>query len=183
MTRRTNMSPAASTPMIGDELARAKARAARLLAQKARSEADLRVRLERSHFSLPVIDAAIAYLRSKGLIDDAQLARETVDSTLRKAPAGDALLLQRVEREGVSQPLAEQAVAQTPRPERARAQAMARLIELRLPRELDAVARWRRALGVMARRGFGEEESMEALREVLGPEPEAPEQPAGGPLF
>jgi hypothetical protein len=24
---------------------------------------------------------------------------------------------------------------------------------------------------------------MEALREVLGPEPEAPEQPAGGPLF
>lgn len=183
MTRSTKKALVAPALLIEDELARAKARAARLLAQKARSEADLRARLERSQFTPGIIDATVAYLRSKGLIDDAQLARETVDSTLRKAPAGDALLLQRVEREGVPQPLAERAVSQTVRPERARAAAMARLIEGRLPRELDKTSRWRRALGAMARRGFGEEESMEALRRVMGPEPEAPDQPAQGPLF
>jgi regulatory protein len=160
---------------VSEEAARARARAARLLAQKDRSEADLRERLERSGFAATVIEETLRYLRMRGLLNDSHLAGQTIDATLRKAPAGDALLLHRIAREGVPERLAEQAVAQTPSSERDRSRQMARLVASRLPETLDPATRWRRALSAMARRGFGEEEALDALRGVLGPEPEPPD--------
>ncbi len=175
--------PGGSQQPISDEAARARARVARLLAQKDRSEADLRARLERSGYSALVIEETLAYLRRRGLIDDVHLAGQTIEATLRKAPAGDALLLHRVAREGVPEPLAEAAVSRTEATERDRSRQMARLVAARLPDGLDPAARWRRALGAMARRGFGEEDAMEALREVLGPEPDVPDAAGGSTLF
>lgn len=52
------------------------------------------------------------------------------------------------------------------------ARVAARLAANRVPPKTDAVTRWRRVLGALARKGFGEDEAMAAAREVLGAPPE-----------
>jgi regulatory protein len=158
---------------LARDLELALARALRLLGQKGRSELDLRTRLARAGFDSSTIDAVITKLRGRGFVDDAALALQTVDATLRRAPAGVALLLDRGLREGIDERLVEAAIKRVERPEAARARLMAQAIAAKLPSHLDPEARWRRALGAMARRGFGEEDSIEALRAVLGEEPRA----------
>lgn len=175
MARRGRAERASGATPGASDATRAMARSLRLLGQKGRSELDLRTRLTRAGFDAPTVDATIAKLRGRRFIDDAALAAETVDATLRRAPAGDALLLQKGLREGIDEGLVERAIRRVERPEAARARLMAQAIADKLPLELDAHARWRRALGAMARRGFGEEDSVEALRAVLGAEPQVDE--------
>jgi SOS response regulatory protein OraA/RecX len=97
--------------------------AARALAHRDRSEADLRRRLAAKGVPEGAADAAVETLRRLGAVDDARFAGRTA-AALAARGFGDAAIVFRLEQEGVDHDLAAEAVSAL-EPESDRAAALA----------------------------------------------------------
>jgi regulatory protein len=84
-----------------DQGFRARDAALRLLAQRARSEAELRQRLARKDMDPAVVDRTMAWLQERGYLDDRAFAEAFVRDRLRLRPRGRAGLIQELHRKGV----------------------------------------------------------------------------------
>ena len=94
------------------ELRRAEAltTAARMLRSRDRSTAELHERLTRTGFRQAERDEALAALTGAGIVDDARLGRNVVESLLAR-DAGNAAIRERLERLGLPAPLVESLLA------------------------------------------------------------------------
>lgn len=76
-------------------------KAYRLLAVRARSEKELRDALKRAEFAEDIIAAAIAECKQQGFVDDANFARQFIQSRLRNRPMGRMRLAVELKQKGV----------------------------------------------------------------------------------
>jgi len=83
------------------QLRSALAKAYRLLAVRARSEKELRETLQRKGFGKDLVEAAIAECKNQHFIDDADFARQFVQSRLLNRPKGRARLTLELRQKGV----------------------------------------------------------------------------------
>jgi len=124
----------------------------RLLAVRARSERELRLRLQKRGLGKNAIDECLASLRRVGLVNDAEFATSWVESRMRLRPMGRRALRRELREKGIEEDLAraavEAAVGDEAELQAARAVAL-RYIGPNPPR--DAI---RRAQQALMRRGF-----------------------------
>lgn len=92
------------------DVERAKACCFRLLAYRARSEAELGQRLRARGFAASVIEQTLARLRELGMVDDAEFAETWVEGRLAQRPMGPAALRSELRRKGVPGDLAARAI-------------------------------------------------------------------------
>lgn len=92
------------------DLERAKACCFRLLAYRARSEAELGQRLRARGFAASVIEQTLARLRELGMVDDAEFAEAWVEGRLAQRPMGPAALRSELRRKGVPGDVAARAI-------------------------------------------------------------------------
>jgi regulatory protein len=149
-----------------DGLARAKALALRVLAHHARTEAQLRARLERAGHG-DVAAEVLAWLRRLGYVDDAAFARGRARSLLGAGRAGPRLAERRLVVAGIPRAEARRAVAEAvtqagDEPALCRA-ALARKLGAARPDDLDAKGRARAARFLLGR-GFSPEVVARVLR-------------------
>jgi regulatory protein len=163
-----------------DEGYRAREAAIRLLAQRARSEAELRQRLTRKGIAPAVVDRTLAWLDERGYLDDRAFAEAFVRDRLRLRPRGRVGLIQELRRKGVDGDTAEAAadavmtaeavddVALALEAARAWARKNAPLVR-DAGRDMEQRQRARRRLyGHLARRGFAPPPIRSAMDAVLG---------------
>jgi len=146
--------------------------ALRLLAQRPRTEAELRTRLARKGFPAAVVEACLEPLREKGYVNDAVFAEMFTRDRIRLNPRGRKRVVQELRIRGVEPASAEDAVDA--------AMGEAEVDDLELARA--AAARWRprpgeaperarrRLAAFLARRGFGGEQVWQVVEEVVAPD-------------
>ena len=160
---------------LATETLRAKLRAVRLLAVRARTRAELLERLRRAGFGGVAAGAAIDELEAARVVDDAALARDVAARAL-DGGQGEEGARHRVESRGIDEEGAAGAVAhaaaETGEDEQQRADRVADELAARIAPGLDAAARYRRVMGGLARRGFGEDVAESAARRTSGAPPE-----------
>jgi regulatory protein len=83
------------------QLRAALAKAYRLLAVRARSEKELRDALARAQFAEAIIAAAVADCKQQRFIDDANFARQFIQSRLRNRPMGRQRLAIELRQKGI----------------------------------------------------------------------------------
>jgi regulatory protein len=143
---------------------RAKALALRLLAHRARSEAQVRARLQRAGFASEAIDAALSRLRELRFLDDAAYAQARAETLLSRGRFGPAAAAARLAGEGVPEAMALAAIRAACGQRDERALARECLAARRLPLSPGAPAKERaRAARFLLGRGFSEE----AVRDLL----------------
>lgn len=144
--------------------------ALRRLRHRARSQAEIRSDLEARGFDAGHIGAVIGRLGELKLLDDREFAREALSQTTRRAPAGERLLRDVLDRHGVTPEIAGEAIEEVRAASPQEEQQARALIESRLKvmKSLDAVAKARRLMGLLARRGFDEEMAERLIREIVG---------------
>lgn len=146
---------------------RAYTAATQALARRPQSETELRSRLERRGVEGGAIDETLLVLKKEGLVDDAHVAREVVRSTLSRGGAGAPLLETRLAAKGIDAETAQAVLEDTP--ELPTAMDAACRYARTLSEALPLPTRARRVFAYLARRGFDEHESTEAVQRVLGP--------------
>jgi regulatory protein len=150
--------------MIDDQSARARCHdaALRFLANRPRSEREVRDRLRRGDFEVSVIDATIARLRHLRLVDDAQFSAYWIENRQRFRPRGARALRAELAQKGVDAVTVEATlVAGDEEPVEAATRA-ARQYARRLS-TADEATRQRRLGQFLARRGFDWETVQAAL--------------------
>ncbi len=132
-----------------------------LLSYRARTEKELKGRLEKKGYSTDVINRVLDRLRELGLVDDEKIARDYVQNRIAIGHKGRWRVKQELLKRGVSRQQVEQAVKQSPD----ETEAARMVLEHFLPRyaRLDEKTRLRRLYGLLARRGF----SPETIERVL----------------
>ena len=137
-------------------------RALNLISYRQRTESELRRRL--SEKAEPdVVEAAIASLKERGLVDDAKYAREWTDSRARRSPRGSRMIVRELVSKGVAPALAESSV------EDLDDDATARDAASRFARRLadaDYDSFHRRLWGHLQRRGYGAGVSRRAIAQL-----------------
>ncbi len=145
--------------------------ALRLLELRARSSKEIEQRLREKGYEAEVILAAIAKLTGLGLIDDADFARQWVESRSRARPKGARLLRSELAQKGVAKNEIEEAVSKvTPGDEAEMARrALAPKVGRRaLPAgKLERRAEYQRLAAFLQRRGFGWDSIKVALGEAF----------------
>jgi len=144
--------------------------ALRRLKHCARSETEMRSHLHSRGYEAAHIAMVIERLSELKLLDDREFAREALSQTTRRAPAGARLLRDVLDRHGVKPEIAGEAIEEA-RAESPHEEQQARgLIESRLKAmgSLDPVAKARRLMGLLARRGFEQELAERLIREIVG---------------
>jgi regulatory protein len=99
------------TLRAADEERAARESALRLLAQRARTETEMRKRLLRSGYARPVVDGIVTDLLARGLVNDAEFALAFALERTRRRPRGERRLVQELRARGISAVMAESAVA------------------------------------------------------------------------
>ncbi len=155
-----------------DEVARAIDYAARLLARRPYSCAEIRQRLGARRFSASAVDQALTRLTELGYVDDHAFARYWIESRERSSPRGPQALRYELRQKGIADEVIESALAETnPLDSAVRAAQSA----VRRWRGLSRAA-FRQKLGAfLSRRGFDYETVHEAVSAML--EQLAHEQP------
>ena len=120
---------------------------------RARSEQEIRARLEKDEWSEIVIAAVIAKLRANKFLDDAQFAADWVASRSRSKPRGGRLLKQELRHKGVDKEEIENALPDADG-EIENAMAALQKIERKLEK-WEGRERVQKTIEMMARRGFG----------------------------
>ena len=145
------------------------AAAGRLLAVRARSEAELRVRLVARGFPSVQVEATIERLRDLRLLDDSSFAHEWVEQRSKSKGLGVERLRRELVAKGVAPELIESAVADRGTDELTTATDLA---ATQLPKvvHLPLVRQATRLYGFLTRRGFSSEVVDAAVRAVLPPE-------------
>ncbi|HEX9109652.1 MAG TPA: RecX family transcriptional regulator, partial [Longimicrobiales bacterium] len=157
-----------------DERWRAREAAISLLGYRARSAAELRRRLLRKQFALPVVEELVEDLAGRGYLDDQSFAQSFVRDRLGHHPRGRGRLIQELRARGVSADDAGEAVAEVFQQDdvaecdlaRAAAEAWARKGGART----GGPEAKRRLYAFLNRRGFFGDAAREAVRAVLGKE-------------
>lgn len=126
-------------------------------------------RLMKKGYDEETAHAAVARLLELNLLREEASAEAIVHATTRDLPAGQALLRARLDERGVDASASEQALhaAGEGRNDRENARQLAQAAVRRMPPSLDDATRARRLLGLLARRGFDEETSLDAAREAI----------------
>lgn len=147
-----------------DGEARALTTALNFIGYRPRARAEIRTRLERDEWSETVIERVIERLAEAKLLDDAQFAVNWVESRSRSKPRGARALKQELRLKGIDK---EEIEAALPDDEGEIANAVAALEKL--GRKLAAYEgrdRERKAIEMMARRGFSYSATKEALKRL-----------------
>ena len=142
-------------------------RAGRLLATRARSEHEVRMRLGRAGFESGVVDRVVERLRDLRLIDDLAFARVWVAE--RSVSRGPALLADELRGKGVAEDTIQEAL------EAARRDEITAAVEragLWVPRVADRplIEQSARIREMLLRRGFSHDAAEQAVKAVLPPE-------------
>ena len=144
----------------------------RSLAQRPRSEAEIRQKLSQKQFSKRATDGAVARLSELGLIDDRRFAEQWVEERLRLRPRGRRMLRQELLAKGIASELVEEVLARDLAEEQ-HAVAIAEKAMRRM-RSLDPGVARRRLAAMLARRGYGYEVAGYAIRRAMAGEGEPP---------
>ncbi|HEY8438655.1 MAG TPA: regulatory protein RecX [Candidatus Limnocylindrales bacterium] len=154
------------------------AAALRFLEARSRSVAEVRRRLGFAGYRPDLVEGAIGRLSELGMLDDAEFARQWVESRDRAHPRGERALVMELRQKGIDAPtvaatlaLRRDADAESGTVPAADAAAAARLLA-RHARALDRVAdprvRRQKAYALLARNGFDPETCREAAAGVEG---------------
>ena len=149
-----------------------RARLLRWLAQRDRSEREMRERLRQWGVEGSRIEALIQELAARGLVDDRALAARICDWTCRHDPQGPRRLRLLLARRGIPHDLAEEALA--PYADLARQDELAQQwLARRLPalQGLAPAVRARRVNAALSRRGFAASLVMKITRSLLAEPP------------
>ena len=143
--------------------------AAKLIASRLHSAAELRRKLARKEFGPAVIDSVIADLSRMGYLDDAAFAKAKASSAARYKQHGKRRAKTELLRAGVSGDVADAALDEVY--DRNDSLAVAReLARKQAPRlkKLDLQVARRRLMGMLQRRGFEYDEIKQVVDSVLG---------------
>jgi len=137
-----------------DGQAKALTTALAFLGHRARSEAEIRKRLERDEWSEPVVVGVLDKLRAAHLVDDGTFAQSWVDNRSRFKPRGGRMLTQELRQKGVARDDIEAALPG------ADEEIENALLALRkTARKWESIGdereRQKKAIDFLARRGFG----------------------------
>lgn len=132
-------------------------RALNMLAFQARSSRDLQRRLVQKGEEPALVDAAVARLVERGLLDDADYARQLTRSKVLGGGASKRRVQQELFKKGVSRTTADEAIAEVFEDEQVDEQAIvdeAARKKVRSLAKLDPETRRRRLYGFLARKGY-----------------------------
>lgn len=138
-----------------------------LLAQRAQASGEIRQKLKRRLYMDETIEMVLYKLEKERLLDDAAFAKEWAASRARNQ-IGRARILRELRAKGLSREISEAALEalEDDAGEEAAA-ALARKLVHRYSREPDPRKAMQKALAAMARRGYGYEESRDALERAM----------------
>ena len=139
--------------------------AVRAIGRRDHTEAELR-RVLRRRFDADAVEAAIAALVRKGWAGDERVAPVLAEREQRQRPASAALVREKLIVRGVAESIADRA-ARDASADRTDAERMDALLRQRFAGKGDDASR-RRALSLLARRGFEEDDALAAVERVLG---------------
>jgi regulatory protein len=148
-------------------------RALNLIAFQARSARDLRRRLVQKGEDAALVDAAIERLVERGLLNDADFARQLTRSKVLGAGASKRRVQQELFKKGVARETADEAIAEVFDDEAVDEQAIvdeAARKKVRSLTKLDVPTRRRRLYAFLARKGYDGEKIRLAMQRVLDAE-------------
>jgi len=153
------------------EIVRVYDRALAMLAARGRAGAELRRLLLGKKEQAALVDAAIERLRSAGLLDDAEFARQFARSKALGAGMPRRRLRQELGRRGVAAELTDDAIDEVFADEQIDEDALieaAAQKKLRTLATLDPATRRRRLYAYLARRGYDADDIARVVRELVG---------------
>ena len=138
-----------------------------LLAQRARSLADLGRRLRRKGYSTSAIGAVVQKLSDLRLLDDEQFAEDLMDSLQRRHNLGQRAIFDRMRREGLPQTVVARVIEERTNEDREAARAL-ELARKRLSRmtDVDPMKARRRVYAFLIRRGFATRHAAAAVQQA-----------------
>ncbi|NPV14326.1 hypothetical protein HPY86_05275 [candidate division WOR-3 bacterium] len=153
--------------ILTEQLRKCREYALLLLSYRARSEKELRERMEKKGWTPAVIEAVLKNFKETGLVDDEKLAQRYVQDRITVGHKGKWRIKQELTRIGIAKELINRALATAP-DETAAAKMV---LEHFLPRyqKLDPLTKKRRLAGLLARRGFSPETINRLLNELNFP--------------
>lgn len=143
-----------------------------LLAQRAQASGEIRQKLKRKLYMDDTIEMVLYKLEKERLLDDESFARDWAASRAR-SQMGRSRILRELRMKGIDQQTAENALEEVDEEESDEAAvALARKLLRRYSREADERRAMQKLLMAMARRGYGYEESRQAVERALQEEDE-----------
>ena len=134
-----------------------------MLAQRARASGEIRQKLRRKLYMEDTIEMVLYKLEKERLMDDEAFAREWAASRAR-CQIGRSRILRELRMKGISQDMAENALDERNEDESDEAAvALAKKLLRRYSSEADERKAMQKLLAAMARRGYGYEESKQAI--------------------
>lgn len=134
-----------------------------LLAQRARAGGEIRQKLRRKLYMEDTIEMVLYKLEKEKLMDDEAFARDWAASRAR-CQIGRSRILRELRMKGISQEMAEAALDEVDEDESDEAAVtLARKLLKRYRKEEDERKAMQKMLAAMARRGYGYEESKQAI--------------------
>lgn len=159
----SRLDPKAALALVeAEDVAKIVRQGMRLLAAAPKTRAELERRLLEKGHEPGDVRRALEYLASNGLLDE----RAVAERIARKSRGSRALLRDALERRGVEAREVERSLRRAA-PDDAAAVDVARVLCRKMPATLSPIARQKRLLSSLARRGFTAEESVDAARRVL----------------
>jgi regulatory protein len=150
-----------------DDLIAAKAGAARQLAYRPRSVAEIRSALSQRGFRPVTIDAVVERFTELGYLDDAEFANRWISNREALAPRGKRLLRQELRQKGVQSDLVEESIEQADLDE---FESALRIATNRFEKMagVERDTQRRRIAGYLERRGFGYDAVRSVDRALFG---------------
>ena len=138
-----------------------------LLAQRARAGGEIRQKLRRKLYMEDTIEMVLYKLEKEKLMDDEAFARDWAASRAR-CQIGRSRILRELRMKGISQEMAEAALDEVDEDESDEAAvALAKKLLRRYSGEADERKAMQKLLAAMARRGYGYEESKQAIETAV----------------
>ena len=143
-----------------------------LLAQRAQASDEIRQKLKRKLYMDDTIEMVLYKLEKERLLDDEAFARDWAASRAR-SQVGKSRIMRELRMKGIPQQIAQNALEELDEEESDEAAvALARKLFKRYSREADERKAMQKLLMAMARRGYGYEESKQAVETALQEEDE-----------
>ena len=149
-------------------------RALDMLEARSRAVAELRRLLIRKGEPEADVDAAIERLRTNGLLDDADFARQLTRSKALGAGLSRRRIQQELSKRGVARDVSDHAIEQVFDEEGVDEEASIERVarkKLRMLTNTDDATRKRRLYSFLARRGYDNDDIQRVLRDLLGAAP------------
>ena len=138
-----------------------------LLAQRAQASGEIRQKLRRKLYMEDTIEMVLYKLEKERLLDDGAFARDWAASRAR-SQVGKSRIMRELRMKGIPQQMAQNALEELDEKESDEAAvALARKLLKRYSREADERKAMQKLLMAMARRGYGYEESKQAVETAL----------------